>query len=123
MKKILIVDDEKDIREVLASGLARHGYATLIAGTGEDALEILKKEPVDLVLLDIAIPGIDGYETCRRLRKEALNKRAAVIFLTGKELEPDGILKRAEELGVSGYIVKPCTMDDMLARIREVAGE
>jgi two-component system OmpR family response regulator len=123
MKKILVVDDEKDIREALASGLSRRGYAALTAGTGEEALEIVRKEQVDLVLLDIAIPGIDGYETCRRMRKEAVNKRAAVIFLTGKELEPGGILKRAEELGVSGYLVKPCTMDDMLARIREVAGE
>lgn len=123
MKKILIVDDEQDIREALASGLSRRGYATLSAGTGQEALEVLKKEQVDLVLLDIAIPGIDGYETCRRMRKETPNKRAAVIFLTGKELEPGGILKHASELGVSGYMVKPCTMDDMLARIHEVLGE
>ncbi|MCG8430719.1 MAG: response regulator [Candidatus Omnitrophica bacterium] len=123
MKKILVVDDELDIRELLAQGIKRAGYETEIAGDGEAALSLCERQQFDLILIDIAMPGMDGYETCRRLRKEEKTRTLPVIFLTGKELSPQGIQERFQELGASGYLQKPSSMSDVLAKIKDVLGE
>jgi len=123
MKKILIVDDEQDIRDTLRVGLVRHKYDALTAASGEEALGVCKTIKPDLILIDIAMPGMDGYETCTLLRKDPRTRNTPVIFLTGKDLDPKGIIARYEILGASGYLVKPSTLHDVLAKIKEVIGE
>src|SRR3989338_5640880 len=122
MKKILVVDDEEEIRELIKGGLSKSNYAVLTAASGEEAINISKAEHPDLILLDIAMPGIDGYETCQRLKMDKETKDIAILFFTAKDLEPEGIIERYQELGASGYINKPSTFKDLLGKVKEVIG-
>ena len=132
MKKILIVDDEEEIRDLIAKKLAQYDYLTFTAASGEEALAICKADPssqtiyeinpVDLVLLDIALPGMDGYEICRRLKENPATQNIPVILLTGKDLDPKGIIERYKGTGACGYISKPATFEELLKKIKEVIG-
>lgn len=122
MKRILIVDDEQDIRELLKKGIDRHKYEGWVAESGEEALELCTETSFDLALIDIAMPQMDGYETCRRLREDPRTRALPVIFLTGKELDPRGIERRFQELNASAYLQKPATLNDVLAAIRKIIG-
>lgn len=122
MKKILIVDDEQDIRELLKKRLEQNKYSAITASGGEEALNISKAERPDLVLLDIAMPGLDGYQTCERLRKERVTKDIPVLFLTAKDLKPEGILGRYADLGNCAYLPKPAKFSELLAKIKEIIG-
>ncbi len=123
MKTILLVDDEKEIRELLQAGLRRHNYEVIAAANGQEALALATQKRPDLILLDIAMPGMDGYETCEAMRKVESLKEVPVLFLTGKDLDPRGIIQRYERLGGKGFIPKPSSMQDILAKIKEVIGE
>lgn len=122
MKTILVVDDEKELRELLRQGLMRHNYAVFTAGNGAEALEVLKSIRPDLILLDIAMPGMDGYETCEAVRDIPRFETVPVVFLTGKDLDPRGIMARGEALGARGYIPKPSSLQDILEKVKEVIG-
>lgn len=122
MKKILVVDDESEIRDLLKERLAQNKYSILLASGGQEALEICKGSLPDLILLDIAMPGMDGYESCKRLKKDAKTKDIPVLFLTGKELDPKGILERCGELSAYGHISKFSTLKELLEKIKEVIG-
>jgi CheY-like chemotaxis protein len=120
MKKILVVDDEKEIRDLIRERLAQEkGYSVITAADGEEALNICKTSPLDLILLDIAMPGIDGYLTCEKLRQDKNTAGVPILFLTGKDLEPQGIIEHCKELDVSGYISKTSTLSELLAKIKE----
>jgi two-component system response regulator VicR len=110
--KILIVDDEKTIVDILAYNLRKEGYQIIEAHDGKTGLELAISENPDLVILDIMMPGLDGYEVCKRLRKVS---QVPVIMLTAKAEESDKVL--SFELGADDYITKPFGIREMLARV------
>ncbi len=114
-EKIMIVDDDPNICELLRLYLEKEGYATVLAGDGETALEIFNPGEVSLVLLDVMMPRVDGWETCRRLRAAA---NVPVIMLTAKGETFDKVL--GLELGADDYIVKPFDTKEVVARIKAV---
>jgi two-component system response regulator VicR len=110
--KILIVDDEKTIVDILAYNLRKEGYTIIEAHDGKTGLELAISENPDLVILDIMMPGLDGYEVCTRLRKVS---QVPVIMLTAKAEESDKVM--SFELGADDYITKPFGIREMLARV------
>ncbi len=116
VKRILIVDDEEDLREILRYNLAKDGYGVLEAEDGNQALQILEQETVDLIILDIMMPDKDGYEVCREIQRRQLD--IPIIFLTAKDSEFDEVL--GLELGADDYIKKPFSVKALVSRIRTV---
>jgi two-component system, OmpR family, KDP operon response regulator KdpE len=110
---ILIVDDEPQIRRVMRTTLSSNGYAVLEAKSGEEALDIMRKERPDLVLLDVNMPGMGGLEACREIRDQS---DVAIIMLTVRNTEHDKVL--ALDAGADDYVVKPFGIEELLARIR-----
>ncbi|HVS88769.1 MAG TPA: response regulator transcription factor [Candidatus Acidoferrum sp.] len=110
---ILVVDDEPQIRRVMRSTLSSQGYTVTEAKTGEEALDSIRKERPDLVLLDVNMPGMGGIETCREIRRSS---DAPIIMLTVRKAERDKVL--ALDAGADDYVVKPFGMEELLARIR-----
>ncbi len=111
MAKLLIVDDEADVREFAAKFFKRRKIEVMIAGSGEDALTALEKYKADLVLLDIKMEGIDGIETLRRIRER--DKDARVIMVTGRKPDESGSFEKCRELGAIDYIHKPLELDEL----------
>lgn len=116
MKKILIIEDEANIRELVTYNLKANGYETLEAEDGITGITLAYKEKPDLILLDIMLPGKDGYEICRELRSEDIN--IPIIMLTAKSEEVDKVL--GFEFGADDYIAKPFGIRELLARIKAV---
>jgi two-component system KDP operon response regulator KdpE len=110
---ILVVDDEPQIRRVMRSTLSTQGYVVTEAKTGEEALESIRRERPDLVLLDVNMPGMGGLEACREIRRSS---DAPIIMLTVRKAERDKVL--ALDAGADDYVVKPFGMEELLARIR-----
>jgi len=114
--QILIVDDVTDNIQVAMNILKEENYEFAFATSGEDALDLLRNTHFDLILLDIMMPGIDGYEVCRRVKKDEMNKDIPVIFLTAKA-DVDSIEKGFKSGGVD-YIIKPFHANELLARVK-----
>lgn len=105
-KRILIVDDEEDIRDVVRVSLEEFGHwQTLTAASGVEGLQLAKEEPIDAILLDISMSGMDGFATCEKLQADAKTRKIPVIVLTAKVLPSDR--ERFEQLAVAGVISKP----------------
>lgn len=121
-RKILIVDDDKAIREVVKKRLIQEGYKVLSASIGQRVLSICKTKHPDLVLLDIAIPQMNGYRVCEKIKQDPKTRDIPVLFVTGKELELRGIIKRCRDLDAYGYISKPYTFKELLEKIKEILG-
>ncbi len=117
-KKVLIVDDEKDIVDLVAYNLGRNGYETLVAYKGDDALDIAAKKSPDLIILDLMLPGIDGTEVARRLKAESRTATIPIIMLTAKGEETDVVVGLT--LGADDYVTKPFSMKVLLARVGTV---
>ncbi|TBR19964.1 response regulator transcription factor [bacterium] len=117
-EKILIVDDEKDIVKMLDYNLKKEGYRTVLVYDGEDALSFAKKEHPDIILLDLMLPGIDGLEVCKALKKEEKTSLIPIIMLTAKTQEADKVI--GLELGADDYMTKPFGLKELLARIKAV---
>jgi two-component system alkaline phosphatase synthesis response regulator PhoP len=117
-EKILIVDDEKDIVKMIDYNLKKEGYKTISAYNGEDALEYAKKEIPDIIILDLMLPGIDGLDVCRQLKKEGKTASIPIIMLTAKTKESDKIV--GLELGADDYVTKPFSPRELLARVKAV---
>ena len=115
MTRILIVEDEESYREPLVYQLTREGYDVSAAATGEEGLELFTKGGIDLVLLDLMLPGLDGTALCRRIREQS---RVPIIMLTAKSAEIDKVV--GLEIGADDYITKPFEMKEVLARIEAV---
>ena len=122
MKKVLIVDDEEEIGELLKKKLEQNKYEAITASGGQEALDICKTNKPDLVLLDIAMPGMDGYETCEKLKQDKATRDIPVLFLTAKDLNPQAAIERYQSLGASGYLSKPSTIKELLDKIEEIIG-
>lgn len=121
-RKILIADDEVEVLEIMEKRLKENGYAVKAVSKGQDALLACKQEKFDMILLDIAMPDMDGYAVASVLAREKITKDIPIIFLTGKELTPEGILDRVEQLGAYDFITKPFIFEDLLAKVKEVIG-
>ncbi|HEY4761530.1 MAG TPA: response regulator [Thermoguttaceae bacterium] len=117
-EKILIVEDEEEIQELVAYNLAREGYQVVRASSGEEALRLVRVEEPDLVLLDLMLPGLNGLEVCRVLKRESSTQAIAIIMLTAKGGEAD--IVAGLELGADDYIPKPFSPRILLARLRAV---
>ena len=117
-EKILIVDDEEDILELVGYNLAREGYKIIKALSGEEALRLSRSEMPNLIILDLMLPGIDGLEVLKRLKKDLKTINIPTILLTAKGEESD--IVAGLELGADDYITKPFSPQILLARIRAV---
>ena len=113
MTRILIVEDEESYREPLVYQLTREGYDVSAAATGEEGLELFTKGGIDLVLLDLMLPGLDGTALCRRIREQS---RVPIIMLTAKSAEIDKVV--GLEIGADDYITKPYSFRELLAVLR-----
>lgn len=112
--KVLVVEDESPIRKFLSINLNREGFEVLEAASGEEALEIIRRVQPRVVVLDIMLPGIDGFEVCQSIRKNIPN--IVIIMLTAKSQDMDKIM--GLELGADDYMVKPFNPLELIARIR-----
>lgn len=113
--RILIVDDDPHAVEILTRMLAREGYACLSASGGAAALQTLQEQPVDVILLDVMMPGMDGLQVCERLRQNEALRTIPVILLTAKDdMETRG---QGMALGVSEYLTKPINKRELFTRI------
>ncbi|MGB8655182.1 MAG: response regulator transcription factor [Candidatus Acidiferrales bacterium] len=110
---ILVVDDEPQIRRVLRTTLASHGYTVIESKSGDEALEALRKNRADLILLDLNMPGLSGLETCREIRTTS---DVPIIMLTVRNSERDKV--QALDAGADDYVVKPFGVEELLARVR-----
>lgn len=119
-KKILITDDETEILTILKRKLIENGYEASIAFTAQDCLELAKRELPDLILLDIVLPDMNGYEIAQRLKDDSETKNIKILFTTGQDLEPRAIMDRCKELGAFDFLQKPFTLVDLLKKIEEV---
>lgn len=115
-RKILIVEDEESIRKFIKINLEREGFSVRESETGEKALEIARTEDIDLVVLDIMLPGIDGFEVCKILRKEFT--QIGIIMLTAKSQDVDKIM--GLEYGTDDYMVKPFNPMELVLRIKSL---
>ena len=113
MTRILIVEDEESYREPLVYQLTREGYDVSAAATGEEGLELFTKGGIDLVLLDLMLPGLDGTALCRRIREQS---RVPIIMLTAKSAEIDKVV--GLEIGADDYITKPFNPLELVARVK-----
>ncbi|MFO7170720.1 MAG: response regulator transcription factor [Chloroflexota bacterium] len=113
MTTILVVDDDPKIRSVLGRGLRFEGYDVQLAEDGQEALRIARVTPIDLVVLDVMLPGMDGLEVCRRLRR---GMSAPILMLTARDAVPDRIA--GLDSGADDYLIKPFDFDELLARVR-----
>ena len=114
MRKILVLEDEENIRSFVVINLKRAGYQTVEAGTGEEALEAVRANPdIKVALLDIMLPGIDGFEVCRRLR--AMDNKIGIIMLTARTQEMDKVTGLMT--GADDYVTKPFSPAELTARV------
>ena len=112
-KKILVVEDEKTIADILVFNLGREGYDTMAAYDGAEGLHKALTESPDLILLDVMLPEMDGFEVCRRVRAQS---DIPIIMLTAREEEADKVM--GLELGADDYITKPFSMRELMARVK-----
>lgn len=115
---VLVVDDEKDLVELVKYHLEKEGLKCLEARDGETALQVARERTPDLVVLDLMLPGMDGLEICRKLRKDPNTSSMAIIMLTAKAEEVDRIV--GLEMGADDYMVKPFSPRELVARVKAV---
>ena len=111
--KVMVVEDDATLQEMLQFNLERQGYDVLAVGDGRLALRMAREEKPDLILLDVMLPGADGFEVCRTLRKEM---NVPILMLTARSEEIDKIV--GLELGADDYITKPFSMRELVARVK-----
>jgi DNA-binding response OmpR family regulator len=114
-QSVLVVDDSPSVRQLLREYLTEQGFAVQVASNGREGLQEARRQPPDVVLLDLAMPEVDGYEFLRQYRREA---DTPVLIITAREEEADAVL--GLELGADDYVTKPFRMRELVARIRAV---
>ncbi len=117
-KEILIVDDEPSIVVPIQFLMEQQGYSVLVAENGEDALDVIYKYKPDLILLDIMLPRIDGYEVCEIVRLNPEYRGTKIIFLTAKGREVE--IAKGLSLGADAYIIKPFSNTELVAKVKEL---
>lgn len=115
---LLVVEDDRNLAKLLGYNLEKAGYRCHFSENGEDAFEQLSRRTFDLILLDIMLPGIDGFEVCRKIRQNQFYRDIPIIMLTAKGEEIDKVL--GFELGIDDYVVKPFSPRELTLRIRAV---
>ena len=115
---ILVVDDDPYILMSLEFLMKKNGYNVVVARNGTEAMELLNKQALNLVLLDIMMPDVDGYEICRYIKKTASLKNTKVIFMSAKTKDAD--IKKGYELGASLYVTKPFSTRELVKQIKEL---
>ena len=113
---VLVVDDDQNISYLVAAALRLEGYRTTSAATGREGLKVLEHEPIDLVVLDVMMPDLDGYDVLRRMRQDGYDQ--PVIFLTARDTPEERI--RGLSAGGDDYVVKPFSIEELVARVRVV---
>lgn len=116
-KRILVVEDQEDNRKIVRDLVTANGYELVEAATGEEGLEMATRERPDLILMDIQLPGMDGYEVTRRIKANPALKKIPVIAVTSYALSGDD--QKAFSAGCDGYVTKPFSPRLLLAKIRE----
>jgi DNA-binding response OmpR family regulator len=117
-KKILLVDDEQALLEMVKMRLETNGYDVITAGDGQEALDTARQEKPDLIILDLMLPKMDGYKVCALLKKDSRYASIPILMFTAKAQQDD--VKIGEEVGANGYITKPFEPQALLAKIKEV---
>jgi DNA-binding response OmpR family regulator len=119
-KRVLVVDDEPNIVTSLRFLMEREGFHVEVAATGQDAVAALAGPPADLVLLDVMMPGLDGFEVCQRIRAAPAWRAAKIVMLTakGRDVERD----RGMALGADAYVTKPFSTRDLVVKIKQMLG-
>ncbi len=116
--RILVAEDDRDIAELISHYLRKTGWSPHVAGAGDEALAYARRHPLDAIVLDLMLPGMDGLEVCRALRADRTTAAVPIIMLTARAEEQDRI--RGLELGADDYLAKPFSPNELVARIRAV---
>ncbi len=116
-RRILIVEDEPDVLKVIAFRVKKLGHEIVVAVDGQEAIDLIQEKKPDLVLLDLLLPVIDGYEVCRRIKSDEQLKDICVILLTASTV--GSIADKARELKADDYMIKPFNSDVLLAKIEK----
>jgi two-component system phosphate regulon response regulator PhoB len=117
-EKILIIEDEADIQEVIQYNLSREGFKVACAGDGERGLEAARRDSPDLVLLDLMLPSVDGIEVCRQLKRDPITRSIPILMVTAKGEDSDVVLGLG--VGADDYITKPFSPKELVARVKAV---
>ena len=120
-KRILIVDDEPDLLETIQMTMEMEGYQCLVAYDGFRGLERARTEQPDLIILDVMLPGLNGYKICRLLKFDEQYKRIPIIMLTAEAQEKDRLI--GEETGADFFMTKPFAADKLIAKVAELLGK
>jgi DNA-binding response OmpR family regulator len=121
-KKVMIVDDDEDILELIKATLELEGYETIVAHDGDECLKLLKKTKPELILLDLMMPDMDGREVCRKIRNNPDYHSIKIAFVTVVKSDDSG-QEFIRLMNVSDYIEKPFTIDDFVGRVRKIIGK
>jgi DNA-binding response OmpR family regulator len=116
--RILVAEDDRDIAELISHYLRKTGWSPHVTGAGDEALAYARRHPLDAIVLDLMLPGMDGLEVCRALRADRTTAGVPIIMLTARAEEQDRI--RGLELGADDYLAKPFSPNELVARIRAV---
>jgi DNA-binding response OmpR family regulator len=116
--RVLVVEDEQDVAELIRFNLIKEGYDVTVLGNGADAVRFVREGKPDVVLLDIMVPQLNGWEVCRRLKQDPETRRTPIIMVTGRVDEGDKVL--GFELGADDYVTKPFSPRELVARVRAV---
>jgi DNA-binding response OmpR family regulator len=114
--KILVAEDDRDIADLIAHFLHKQGWKAHVVGAGDEALAWARREPVDLVVLDVMLPGLSGLEVCRALRRDASTEAIPIIMVTARAEETDRIV--GLDIGADDYMAKPFSPNELVARVR-----
>lgn len=115
---ILVIDDEEHILELIKYNLEKEGYRVITCETGEEGFRVMEKEKPDLLILDLMLPGTDGLEVCKRIRREDITTNLPIIMLTAKGEEIDKVV--GLETGADDYLTKPFSIRELIARARAI---
>ena len=117
-QRILIVEDDKSISKLIKYNLEKADYDCAVSSSGEKAVEIVKNQPVDMIILDIMLPGMNGFDVCRNVKQDTKLKAIPIIMLTAKGEEVDRIV--GLELGADDYMVKPFSVRELVLRVKAI---
>ena len=115
-EKILVVDDEKDILELIDYNLSKNGYRVKTVTSGEDALELIKENDYDLIILDLMLPGVDGFDICKIIKSDKQKANIPIVMVTAKADEADKVA--GLEIGADHYVTKPFSPRELLAIVK-----
>lgn len=121
MTKILVAEDERDIRELIAFTLRFAGFEVVLASNGAEAVEKAPQEQPDLILMDVRMPRMTGYDACRLLKEQAATKHIPVVFLSAKGQESE--IHQGLEMGATEYILKPFAPDELTQQVKRILSQ